>query len=148
MSVRPVKSTGNRALLVLRSALLIGFAIDAVIAVFALFFPAAMGPLFDVPLKDPAATMIAGGEFLVVALLYLAIFLAPRRYRALLVLVALDQALAAVLPAILIGRGDIPATWKTIGPIPINALLAATYAFGLRWLQSRGHSPAPAKADA
>jgi len=118
-------------ILALRVALAIGFCVDLFVAIIALFFQSAMGPLFDVPLKDPAATTIVGGEFVVVSLVYLAIFRAPLRYRALLWLVVLDQVFAVVLPAYEIARGNVAATWKTIGPMPFNALLAAVYLYAL-----------------
>ena len=51
---------------VLRIALAIGFVVDFSVAMLALFFQSALGPLLDIPLKDPAATTIAGGEFVVV----------------------------------------------------------------------------------
>ncbi len=116
-----------------RVAVAIGFCIDIFVAVLALFFQPLLGPLFDIPVKDPALTTIAGGEYVVVALVYLLVFRDARRYRALLWLCALDQAFAALLPAIEIGRGNVVATPKTIGPIPFNALLAVVYA----WLASR-----------
>jgi hypothetical protein len=50
----------------------------------------------------------------------------------LLWLIALDQAFAAILPAYEIARGHVVATWKTIGPIPFNAALAAIYVAGAR----------------
>jgi len=118
-------------LIVLRVALAIGFCVDFFVAIVALFFQSAMGPIFDVPLKDPAATTIVGGEFIVVSLVYLAILRAPLRYRALLWIVVLDQVFGFVLPAYEIARGNVAATWKTIGPMPFNALLAAVYLYAL-----------------
>ena len=132
-------------IVLVRVALVIGFSIDVTIAIFALFFQAAMGPLLDIPLKDPAATTIAGGEFLVVALLYLAILRDPQRYRNLLLLVALDQACAVVLPAYEMLRGNVIESWKTLGPLPLQALLAATLALGWRTLATT--SPAPPTRD-
>lgn len=104
------------------------------VAVIALFFQAQLGPLFDIPLKDPALTTIAGGEYIVVALIYVLVFREPERYRSLLWLCMLDQAFAALLPAIEIGRGNVVATIKTLGPIPLNALLAVVYFWGARRL--------------
>lgn len=80
------------------------------------------------PVKDPALTTIAGGEYLVVTLVYASLLYDLRRYRMLLWIVALDQALAAALPLIEILRGNVVATWKTLGPIPFDALLALVYA--------------------
>ncbi len=125
----------------LRIAVGVGALVDATVAILALFFQPLLGPLLDVPTKDPALTTIAGGEYVVVTLIYVALLRDLERYRALLWLVALDQALAAVLPASEIARGHVVATWKTIGPIPFNAALAAIYAIGAG---SRRASDAPA----
>jgi hypothetical protein len=115
---------------ILRIALVIGAVIDGGIAIVCLFFQPLSGPLTDIPVKDPAFATFAGGEFLVVALLYLLILRNLERYRLLLWIVALDQVLAIVLPAQEIARGNIVATWKTIGPMPLSALLAAAYVWG------------------
>jgi uncharacterized membrane protein len=114
----------------LRVAVAVGFCIDVLVAILALFFQSLLGPLFDIPLKDPALTTIAGGEYVVVALVYVLVFREPERYHALLWLCALDQVFAALLPAIEIARGNVVATYKTIGPIPINVLLAGMYTAG------------------
>jgi hypothetical protein len=114
----------------LRIAVAIGLCIDTGVAILALFFQAQLGPLLDIPLKDPALTTIAGGEYVVVALIYVAVLRDPQRYGPLLWLCALDQACAAVLPAIEIARGNVVATYKTIGPIPFNALLTGVYLWG------------------
>ena len=114
----------------LRMAVAIGFCVDAGVAILALFFQAQLGPLLDIPLKDPALTTIAGGEFIVVALVYALVFREPERYRSLLWLCALDQAFAVLLPGIEIARGNVAATFKTLGPIPFSALLAVLYAWG------------------
>ena len=111
---------------VLRVALIIGAAI------LALFFQQAMGPLLDVPVKDPSATTFAGGEFLVVALLYVVVFRDVDRYRALLALLVLDQILAFVLPGAELLRGHLPATVKILAPMPFSAALAVIYLLGLR----------------
>jgi hypothetical protein len=111
-------------------ALAIGALVDGGVAVFALFFQPLLGPLFDVPAKDAAMTTLLGGEFLVVALVYLLLLRDLERYRPLLWLVALDQVLAIALPAQEIARGNMLGTWKTIGPFPLNALLAATFVWG------------------
>jgi hypothetical protein len=114
----------------LRIAIAIGALVDASVAILALFFQPLLGPLLDVPTKDPALTTIAGGEYVVVTLIYIVLLRDLERYRALLWLVALDQAFAAVLPAYEIARGHVAQTWKTVGPIPFNAALAAIYVFG------------------
>ena len=126
----------RRMVVVLRVALLAGFAIDFFVFVVTVFFPKAMKPLFDIPYRDPTVTLLGGGELLVVSLLYLALFRAPYRFRPLLLLVALDQTLATVLPVVEISRGHLAATWKTVGPLPITAALAAVYVMGLRWVRN------------
>ena len=113
---------------ILRVALALGGCVDFGVAILAIFFQPLLGPLLDVPTKDPALTTIAGGEYLVVTTIYVVLLRDLRRYAILLWLVALDQSLAAIIPAIEIGRGHVVATWKTIGPIPFNVLLAAVYA--------------------
>ncbi len=112
----------------MRVAIGIGAVIDATVAILALFFQPLLGPLFDIPVKDPAITTIAGGEYVVVTLLYLALLRDLERFRSLLWLIAIDQAFAAVIPAYAIVRGEVVATWKTIGPIPVSVLLAIVYA--------------------
>jgi hypothetical protein len=116
----------------LRGALALGAFIDLVVAILALFFQPLLGPLFDIPTKDPALTTIAGGEFVVVFLIYVVLLRELERYRVLLWVVALDQLCAAVLPGIEIARGNVVASWKTLGPIPVSLALAATYALGAR----------------
>jgi hypothetical protein len=115
---------------VLRVALAVGAFIDGAIAVVALFFQPWVGPLSDIPAKDPAFTAFAGGEFLIVALVYLLILRDLKRYWPLLWLVALDQLLAVVLPAEQIASGNVVASWKTIAPMPLSALLAVIYVWG------------------
>jgi hypothetical protein len=114
----------------LRAALAIGAFIDGAIAVITLFFQPWVGPLSDIPTKDPAFTAFAGGEFLVVTVIYLLILRDLGRYWPLLWVVALDQLLAVVLPAEQIASGNVVATWKTIGPLPLSAILAACYVWG------------------
>jgi hypothetical protein len=114
----------------LRVAVAIGAVVDTTVAILALFFQQQLGPLFDIPLKDPALTTIAGGEYVVVTLIYVLVLRDFERYRALLWLLALDQFFAATLPALEILRHNVAATPKTIGPIPFNALLAIVYAVG------------------
>lgn len=116
----------------LRIALVLGAIVDATVAILAIFFQPLLGPLFDVPTKDPALTTIAGGEYVVVTLIYVMLLRDTKRYAPLLWLVALDQLFAALIPAWEISRGHVVATWKTIGPIPINLVLAATYALAAR----------------
>jgi len=116
----------------LRGALALGAFIDLVVAILALFFQPLLGPLFDIPTKDPALTTIAGGEFVVVFLIYVVLLRELERYRVLLWVVALDQFCAAVLPGIEIARGNVVASWKTLGPIPVSLALAAIYALGAR----------------
>ncbi len=123
---------------IVRIAAVIGLCIDAGVAVISLCFQAALGPLFDIPLRDPAMTTIAGGEYIVVALVYVLYLRDPRRYHDLLWLCALDQTLAALLPALEIWRGNVVATYKTIGPIPVSLILAGIYAAGAR---ARTESP-------
>jgi len=122
----------------LRIAIAIGALVDTGVAVLALFFQSLLGPLFDIPTKDPALTTIAGGEYIVVTLVYVLVLRDLERYRALLWLIALDQLFAGLIPALEISRGNVVATWKTIGPIPFNLLLAAIYTSAA--LRGRGHA--------
>ncbi len=122
----------------LRAALAVGAIVDASVAILSLFFQPLLGPLLDVPTRDPALTTIAGGEFAVVALLYIFILRDIDKYRALLWLVALDQVLAIVLPGIEMARGHFAVTFKTVGPMPLNAILAAIFLAGLRRPNSAG----------
>ena len=117
---------------ILRVAVGLGFFVDLGVAVLCFFFQQQLGTLLDIPLKDPALTTIAGGEYVVVALVYLLVFRNMRRYGAFLWLLALDQAFAAALPALEIVRGNVVGTLKTIGPIPLNLALCALYAWGAR----------------
>ena len=114
--------------IVVRVALAIGFCIDGAIALFALLAPQLMGPLFDVPISDVMTAQIAGGEFVVAALVYAFAFANPVRFRPLLWLCAIDQAFAVVLPTLGVVHGALPATWKIIAPIPFQALLAVLFA--------------------
>jgi hypothetical protein len=116
----------------LRAAIALGALIDTGVAILALFFQSLLGPLFDIPAKDPALTTIAGGEYVVVALVYVLLLRDLERYRGLLWLIALDQLFAALLPALEISRGHVAATWKTFGPIPVNLLLVAVYVVAAR----------------
>ncbi len=116
----------------MRGALTIGAIVDASVAILAIFFQPLLGPLFDIPTKDPALTTIAGGEYVVVTLIYVMLLRDTKRFAPLLWLVALDQFFAGVIPAWEISRGHVVATWKTIGPIPLNLLLATVYALAAR----------------
>ncbi len=117
---------------VVRVALVIGACVDGGVALLALFFQNLLGPVLDVPTKDPALTTFIGGELAVVTGLYIVLFRNLDRYRALLWLVALDQFFAAVLPAIEIARGHVTASIKTVGPIPLSATLVAIFLLGMR----------------
>ena len=117
---------------ILRIALVLGAIVDATVAILALFFQPLLGPLFDVPTKDPALTSIAGGEYVVVTFIYVMLLRDTKRFAPLLWLVALDQFFAAAIPGLEISRGHVVATWKTIGPIPFNLALALVYALAAR----------------
>ncbi len=64
--------------------------------------------------------------------IYAFVFRDADRWRPLLWLCALDQTLGVVLPAIEIARGHAPATLKTLGPMPLQLLLAGVYIAGAR----------------
>ena len=116
----------------LRIALAIGFCIDAFVGLLCLFAQPLLLPLLDLPVKDPAAVTIAGGELIVAAGIYAFVFTNPQRWRPLLWLCALDQCFAVVLPALEIVRGNVPGTLKTIGPLPFQFALAVFYALNAR----------------
>jgi hypothetical protein len=111
----------------LRIALAIGFLIDFSVGIVSLFAPGLIQPLFDIPVKDATLAPIAGGEFMVAALVYAVTFADPRRFRPLLWLCALDQLFAVVLPALAIAHHDFPATWKVVAPIPLSLLLVVLF---------------------
>ncbi|HYW52466.1 MAG TPA: hypothetical protein VE826_00780 [Dongiaceae bacterium] len=111
-----------------RVGLAIGFCIDLYVGALSLFAPQAITPLLDIPMHDPTLAMLAGGEYVVAALVYAAAFRDPRRFRALLWICAADQLFAVVMPAILVAHGAIPSTWKIVAPIPFQALLAVLFA--------------------
>jgi hypothetical protein len=121
----------------LQIALAIGAVIDVGTALLCFFGQAYFQTLLDVPLHDPAIATIAGGEYFVLAFVYVLAARDPARFRPLLWLCALDQTFAIVLPLVTMAQGLVPATWKTIGPMPFQALLVAVYLLGLR-------KPAPA----
>ncbi len=128
----------------LRIALAIGFCIDAFVGVLCLVAQPLLTPLLDIPVKDPAVTTIAGGELVVAAGIYAFAFADPQRYRPLLWLCALDQGFGVFLPAIEILRGHAPATWKTLGPMPLQFVLLAVFVAAARW----GQRPAEALSGA
>ncbi len=113
----------------LRVALALGFCIDLVVGLISLFAPALLQPLFDIPVKDVMTIQLAGGEFIVAALVYAVALSDPVRFRPLLWLCALDQLFAAALAAVGIAHGALPSTWKVIAPIPISGLLALLFAY-------------------
>jgi hypothetical protein len=117
---------------IVRVALAIGGVVDLGVAILALFFQPLLGPLLDVPTKDPALTTIAGGEFLIVALIYALLLRDLDRFKPFLWLVCLDQLFAAGLVIYTIAIGEVAGTPKTIGPIPLNLLLAAIFAIAAR----------------
>jgi len=129
---------------VVRVALVIGACVDGGVALLALFFQNLLGPVLDVPMKDPALTTFIGGELAVVTGLYIVLFRDLDRYRALLWLVALDQFFAAVLPIIEIARGHVIASIKTVGPIPISTALVVIFLLGMR-KRSAGSASTPAQ---
>jgi len=113
---------------VVRIALAIGFCVDALVGVLSIVAPQLMGPLFDVPISDAMTAQIAGGEFIVVAIVYALAFAQPRRFRALVWICAVDQLFAVVLPTLGVARGALPATWKIVAPIPVSAILVVIFA--------------------
>ena len=113
---------------VVRAVLAIGFLIDLYVGLLALFAPQLMTPLLDIPMRDPLIAQFAGAEFVVVALVYAIAFRDPARFRALLWLCALDQAIAVVMPTLAVAHGAVPASWKIVAPIPVQALFAIVLA--------------------
>lgn len=118
---------GGRFTLAVRVALAIGFCIDGFVGLLCLFAQPLIEPLLGLAVKDPAMTTIAGGELIVAAGVYALAFTDPARWRPLLWLCALDQTLGIVLPALEIARGSAPAVWKTLGPMPFQAVLVSLY---------------------
>ena len=117
---------------ILRISLIVGAVGDLGIAIFCWFFQSLLGPVLDVPTKDPALTTIAGGEYLIVGLLYVLAYRDLPRYRMLLWFFALDQLFAIVLPLLEMSRGNAIVSWKTLGPMPLNAILLGLYLWGAR----------------
>jgi hypothetical protein len=116
----------------LRYALIVGFLIDAGVGALCIVAQPLLQPLLDIPVKDPAVTTIAGGELIVAAGIYAFVLRDMARWRPLLWLCVLDQFFGVVLPAIEIARGHAPATIKTLGPMPLQAILIALYVWGAR----------------
>lgn len=114
--------------LAVRIGLAIGLCIDLYVGVLSLFAPQLITPLLDIPVHDPTIVRIAGGEYVVAALIYALALRDPRRFRALLWLCALDQLFAVAMPALAVAHGEIPNTWKIVAPIPFQALLAMLFA--------------------
>jgi hypothetical protein len=117
----------------LRIAVAIGFSIDAGVGLLCVFAQPLLQPLLDIPVKDPAVTTIAGGELLVAAGIYVFVLSNPVRWRPLLWLCALDQTQGVLLPAMEIAHGHVPATFKTLAPMPFQLLLVAVYIIFARW---------------
>lgn len=114
----------------LRIALALGLAVDAYVAVLAVFFPGRIPAALDIPTTDRLALLLGGGEYAVVACVYALALRDPRRSRALLWICAIDQLFAVVIPALLVLRGDLPASWKVLAPIPVQAAFAAIFIRG------------------
>lgn len=114
----------------LRVALIVGLGVDVFVGLLALFAQQYIPPLLDVPVKDAALTRFFGGEILVAASVYALPLLDLRRFAPALWICALDQGFAALLPLLEVLRGGMPATWKTLGPIPVDAILCVLFAFG------------------
>jgi len=117
---------------ILRVALVAGALIDFFVAAILMLFPSASKPLFDIPAPDVTTALLGGGELIVAGLVYVVILRDVDRFRPLLWLVALDQVFAALLPGIEMLRGHVPATFKTIAPMPINAVLVFIYVWSAR----------------
>jgi hypothetical protein len=114
--------------LFLRLIVACGFFLDAGVGLIALVLPQQLDPWLDIPYRNnPALAAFGGSEFLVVAVVYVLVFLEPRRRAFLFWILALDQTFATIVPAIEVLRGHIPASIKTIGPIPFVAALALAY---------------------
>jgi hypothetical protein len=114
--------------LFLRLIVACGFCLDAGVGLIALILPQQLDPWLDIPYRNnPALAAFGGSEFLVVAVVYALVFLEPRRRAFLFWVLALDQAFATVVPVMEVVRGHIPASIKTIGPIPLVAALTIAY---------------------
>lgn len=121
-----------------------GFLLDAGVALIALALPQLLESFLDIPYHDsPALAAFAGGEFAVVAVLYAIALRDPRRYPFLFWIFALDQGLATIIPAIEILRGHVPATFMTVAPIPVVAILCILYIRSAIQLAREPSSAAP-----
>jgi hypothetical protein len=118
--------------LALRVTLAVGFCIDFFVGVLCVVGQPLLQPLLDIPVKDPAVTTIAGGELIVASVIYALVLRDVQRWRPLLWLCAFDQFFGVLLPAIEIARGHAPATLKTLGPMPLQAILICVYIAGAR----------------
>jgi hypothetical protein len=114
----------------LRIALGAGFLIDAYVGLVALFAQRLLPKLLDVPLKDPTLATLLGGELLVAAAVYAFPLRDPIRFKPLLWVCAVDQLFGVTLPLYEMSRGALPATMKTVGPMPLQLLLVAVYIAG------------------
>ena len=121
----------------LRIGLVIGGAIDLYVGVLALAAPQLFPALLDIPMRDPLLAAFGGGEMLVVTLAYVLALRDPRANRILLWICALDQLVAVVMPSLAVAHGAIPATWKTIAPIPLQAALCVLFVLGARGRPAR-----------
>jgi hypothetical protein len=121
---------------VLRVALVVGAFIDFFVAIVVMVFPQSSAALFDIPVHDPTAALLGGGELLVAGFIYVLILRDVERFRPFLWLVALDQLFAALLPGIEVLRGHLPATLKILAPMPINLALVVVYVLAARKSQS------------
>ena len=117
---------------VLLVALAIGFLIDAVVGLVALVAQPLLQPLFDIPLKDSAVTMIAGGELVVASCIYAFVFRDPKRWQPFLWVLALDQIFGVLLPAVAMLQGTAPVTFKTVAPMPLQLALVIVYIIAAR----------------
>jgi hypothetical protein len=127
--------------IILRIGLAIGFCIDFYVGALSLFAPQLITPLLDIPMHDPVIVRIAGGEYIVAALVYALAFSDPRRFCVLLWLCALDQSFGVVMPALAVAHGEIPNTWKIVAPIPFQALLALLFAYAAWPGRNRSATP-------
>jgi len=130
-------SGGLRA--AVRVGLIVGVVVDLFVGLLALAAQGLIAPLLDVPVKDPGLTRLFGGELLVAAAVYALPLVDLRRFGPALWICALDQAFAALLPAVEIVRGEMPGTWKTIAPIPLDAALCALFLYAA--LRTRAPEP-------
>ncbi|MFN2461860.1 MAG: hypothetical protein ABR591_14460 [Candidatus Velthaea sp.] len=117
---------------VVRVALVLGLLVDLLVAGVSLFAPGWSAPLFDIPVRDSVIAALGGGEYFVVACVYVLLLGASRRLQPLFWIVALDQAVAVVLPAVEVAQGSIPGTFKTLAPLPVSTALAVVFAWAAR----------------